>query len=241
MKYIIHLLHSGTQAEVNFDRDIPSIEYQYFQSTHSLTEHFDFLLNRPSPRLYHTHLPRHFLPGINEVRPKVIVVTRNPKDTLVSFYHHQRRSKTYGPFTGTWDEFVELHQPGLLRWGGLFENNMEWWGLRGQSNVLYVIYEQMKRDLEEVIWRVAKFCIRDPTEAEVYAIADLCSFEKMRNNPNTNHSGEANTGHFNFGVSPFMRKGVVGDWKEYFSPEQSRYVDAQCEEYRAMGLIYEYE
>ena len=37
----------------------------------------------------------------------------------------------------------------------------------------------------------------------------------------------------------FIRKGEVGDWVNYFSEEQSEYVDEQCKEYlEPMGIKY---
>ncbi len=43
-------------------------------------------------------------------------------------------------------------------------------------------------------------------------------------------------------VSPFMRSGTVGDWKNYFSAEQSAYVEDKCREFlEPHGLTFVYE
>ena len=43
-------------------------------------------------------------------------------------------------------------------------------------------------------------------------------------------------------VPSFLRKGVVGDWKNFLSPEQSAQIDSICaERLKDMGLEFEYE
>ena len=43
-------------------------------------------------------------------------------------------------------------------------------------------------------------------------------------------------------INPFSYgKGIVGDWKNYFSEEQSDFVDEKCREYlEPLGLKFEY-
>ena len=44
------------------------------------------------------------------------------------------------------------------------------------------------------------------------------------------------------GVSQFMRKGQVGDWKGYFTSEQSRAVDELYESrFKSVGLEFDFE
>ena len=43
-------------------------------------------------------------------------------------------------------------------------------------------------------------------------------------------------------ISPFMRKGIVGDWKNYFSEEQSNIVDEMGKErLKGLDLVFHYE
>ena len=44
------------------------------------------------------------------------------------------------------------------------------------------------------------------------------------------------------GATDFLHKGVVGDWKNFLSPEQSAQIDSICaERIKDMGLELEYE
>ena len=61
----------------------------------------------------------------------------------------------------------------------------------------------------------------------VQKIVHETSFKNMKENPLTNYSRVPGYRH---DISAFIRKGKVGDWKNYFSPEQAAYVDKLCKE-----------
>ena len=46
----------------------------------------------------------------------------------------------------------------------------------------------------------------------------------------------------NIAISPHLRKGTVGDWKNHFTQEQSDYVDQLCmKDINNSGLSFEFE
>ena len=58
----------------------------------------DFVKNLPTsvPRLIKTHLCYEMLPHqVKEKKPKLIYVTRNPRDTVVSFFNHWKVLEGY--------------------------------------------------------------------------------------------------------------------------------------------------
>lgn len=81
-------------------------EYNKSTKTISMLEYNDprDFDKHPSPRIMNTHLPFHHLPDdVRDKRLKVVFVQRNPKDVLVSHYHHAKRNPQ--PYPGNFNEF----------------------------------------------------------------------------------------------------------------------------------------
>lgn len=70
------------------------------------------------------HLPFRLTPWSDKA--KYIYVTRNPKDTCVSYYHHMKNIPGHG-FNGTFDQFFELFLSGKIDYGDYFDHVMEWY------------------------------------------------------------------------------------------------------------------
>ncbi|CAE8592221.1 unnamed protein product [Polarella glacialis] len=167
------------------------------------------------PRHVKWHHSAWLLPAEVVREGKVIYLMRNPKDTVVSWYHFQRMNKLYA-FQGTFDEFFELFLAHQVPYGSYWENVLSWWAVRQQPNVLFLTYEDLHQDLHGEVGKVANFLGRSLTPEQVNRIVEHSSFEQMRANPMTNASQMPKIE----GESDFMRKGKVGDWKNYFSAEQ---------------------
>lgn len=67
---------------------------------------FDRVEKLSAPRFIKTHLHYSLLPTAmkTETSPKMIYVARNPKDTCMSWFHHQRLMDGW---SGSLEEFVE--------------------------------------------------------------------------------------------------------------------------------------
>ena len=171
-----------------------------------------------------THLPARILNRhIDNKKIKVIVVIRNPKDTLVSLYHFYRMNWYLGNFPGTWDDFFELFRSKHMLMGDYFDWYDSWLPHLAKPNVLIVRYEEMVNETLEVIDRLCGFLCQTLTDTQKAVILDHTSFTNMSHNKMTNLS--LLSSQMNHEISPFMRKGQVGDWKKYFSQNQSDYVD----------------
>ena len=87
---------------------------------------------------------------------------------------------------------------------------------------------------------IAEFLGKDLSQETIDRIARQCSFGKMKRNPATNYSHRARAGAVKPNSNDFMRKGEVGDWKNYFTTEQNEAFDKQYEE-RMVGSGLEFE
>ena len=76
----------------------------------------------------------------------------------------------------------------------------------------------MKHDLAAQIHRMGAFLGKDLSPQAVAAIAEYGTFERMSANPFTNREGNL---RIDFSIVHPMRKGEVGDWKNYFTTEQT--------------------
>ncbi len=174
-----------------------------------------------APRHIKWHHSSPLLPAKVVDEGRIIYLLRNPKDTVVSWYHFQRMNTLYH-FTGGFDAFFDLFLRGETAYGCYMHNVLSWWRLRHRPNILLLTYEAMHADLGGVVSKVAAFLGKQLTAPQVATIVEHCAFEQMKANPATNAAQMPKVA----GESEFMRKGRVGDWRRYLSEEQSRRVDA---------------
>ncbi|XP_023573295.1 sulfotransferase 1C2 isoform X2 [Octodon degus] len=174
----------------------------------------------PSPRTLRTHLSTALLPpSFWEKRCKFLYVARNAKDCMVSYYHFQRMNKTL-PDPGTWEEYFESFVNGKVAWGSWFDHVKGWWNTRDRHQVLFLFYEDIKRDPKQEIRKVMQFMGKSLGEAVLDKIVRETSFEKMKANPMINRSTVSKS-IMDQSISTFMRKGTVGDWKNHFTVAQN--------------------
>ena len=172
---------------------------------------------------------------------KVLVALRNPKDTIVSYYHHERLIKLFS-FCGSFREYFDIFMDGLVAWGSYWEYTKEVWKRRNDPNVLIVFYEDMKKDLVGCIKKVAKFLETDIAEEQVELLKQHLSFESMKDNPAVNLEHLRPFGYNDIEGGKFMRKGEVGDWKNYFDDDMNRCIEeAVKEHFEGLGLSFVYE
>ncbi|XP_051928057.1 sulfotransferase 1C1-like [Hippocampus zosterae] len=179
------------------------------------------------PRVIKTHLPIQIVPvGFWEKKCKTIYVARNAKDTAVSFYYFQQMNLS-SPEPGSWESFIHKFMHGQL-WGSWYDHVKGYWEEREKRDILYLFYEDMKENPRREVERIMKYLDLSLSDDVISRIVELTTFKNMKENPTTNFSSFPSE-IYNQSISKFMRKGVVGDWKNHFTPEQSAAFDEDYE------------
>lgn len=157
---------------------------------------------------------------------------RNPKDVCVSYFHH---TKVLHDIEIDFQTFCELFLNDAVACGGLFDHYFDFWNRRHENNILVLRYEEMVSDTRGALKRIAEFMQKPLTEEGLTALEEFVSFKNMRANRACNADPllESINRHEYFketGIH-FIRKGKVGDWKNYMSPEIAARFDEYIEKH----------
>lgn len=171
-----------------------------------------------SPRPIKTHLSFDVMPWHRE--PRYVCVLRNPKDVCVSLYHHVRGFSRYYHFeNGSFDVFFEEFMKGNVDSGDYFDHLLSLWRRREESNVLLLTYEELKADPLPVVRRLVDHvrpCFPDDwKEPDLNQVIAMSSFDAMKSQCPDKWSSTRHEG-----TPAFIRKGAVGDWRNYLTAEQ---------------------
>jgi len=174
-----------------------------------------------SPRIIKTHLALEMLPcQVLEKRPKVIYVTRNPRDAVVSYFNHWRVMAGY---TGTLSNLVDAFIAGVAGYYSPFlQHVLSYWKHRHEEHLLFLTYEEMKSDLAGVVTRVANFLGKTLTPKQMADLVDHLSFDQMKANSAVNKDDVLESVRIKTGMEKgqFLRKGEVGDWRNHLTEAQ---------------------
>ena len=167
-----------------------------------------FADNIQGRRFFKSHLPFDFLPPKLLETCKVIYVSRNPKDAANSFYHWMPG------FNGTYESFMDMFLGGEHVYGNFFSHLLGGWKNIQNPNLKFIWFEDMKKDQMSIIRDLCTFLDHPLTEEQIVRLADHLKFDDMKKNPHCNP-----TAGVEWHGGDFMRKGEVGDWRNYFSQE----------------------
>uniref|UniRef100_A0A672ISI8 Sulfotransferase n=1 Tax=Salarias fasciatus TaxID=181472 RepID=A0A672ISI8_SALFA len=176
-----------------------------------------------SPRLIKTHLPVQFVPkSFWEQKSRIVYIARNAKDNVVSYFHFDRMNKAH-PEPGDWSSYLQRFKQGKMVFGSWYDHVSNWWKKKQTySNLHYMFFEDMVEDTGREIDKLCSFLGLTPSVEEKTRIVGEVHFDKMKNDEMANYSTISD---FDFKVSPFMRKGKVGDWKNHFTVAQNEEFD----------------
>lgn len=89
---------------------------------------------------------------------------------------------------------------------------------------------------------MADFVGRNLSEETIQIIAKHCSFDEMKNNTMVNRESLPVKDLFDMSETKFMRKGIIGDWKNHFNEQQSLLFDKTYNDrLKSLGLTLSYD
>jgi hypothetical protein len=164
---------------------------------------------------------------------------------VVSLWHFARRRQPDLSFSETFEAACE----GMTPSGPIWDHLLGYWNASKASpeTVLFLRYDEMLRDPVGNVKKLAQFVGQpfSPAEEEAGVVMDvvrLCSFDKLRNleinraGPSPSPSPSSSP----FPNDSYFRKGEVGDWVSYMTPDMARRLDKVVEEkLRGSGLSFE--
>ncbi|XP_030053673.1 sulfotransferase family cytosolic 2B member 1 [Microcaecilia unicolor] len=177
-----------------------------------------------NPRTFSSHLPIHLFPkSFFKSKAKVIYTVRHPKDVLVSFYYFSRMA-IYFKDPESFEQFLQDFFKGELLYGSWFDHVLGWTAMKDQVDLFIMTYEELIKDLRGSVVRICDFLGRKLDEAAINSVVENTTFKSMKDNSMANYSLSLK-GTLDQKKSPFMRKGISGDWKNHFTVEQSERFD----------------
>jgi hypothetical protein len=181
----------------------------------------EFVRTLTGPRVIKTHLPLSMLPPNLLDTCKVVFASRNPKDSCVSFFHHELMLPPHGlREDADFNKFAAMYRDGNCAYGDYFEHFKSNSEHIGHPNMLHFWFEDMKKDLSKVVKDLAAFLGKELSDDKVTTLVEHLQFDKMKNNDAVNHRPpkgsmpEEVRAKFNF-----IRKGQVGESKNFFTDE----------------------
>jgi hypothetical protein len=179
-----------------------------------------------SPRLVKTHLPLDYFPERWPEHGRVIHITRNPKDVCVSLFHELNNIYRHAPESPTavsdLATLVERFIDGQVPFGPYVDNVLSWRRFE-HPNLLKLTYESARLDTKTTLEAIVEFIGRPVAPGRIDEVVRTTEFEAMRksdvrfqiNHPDLREDSNA----------PFMRRGVVGGWRDTLTVDQSERID----------------
>ena len=178
------------------------------------------------------HAPDEICRGMEKYeRRPIVFLHREPRDTLISYFHHCRRR---GVWEGDLATFIRDPRNGLER---ILAFNLGWMEAHARfADFMAVAYEELRADPQGELCRIVRFLrcslVR---ERDIAAAVVDNSFERMKEREQSGELHERFGDRFTPGggsdESMIVRRGAVGGHAHELTAEDAAYCDALLERY----------
>jgi Sulfotransferase domain len=186
-------------------------------------------------RVIKTHLRCDEIPFVAQAR--YIAGVRDPKDVVVSGYHFFK-SLILGPLMPSVAHWVDYMMSPNFQ-GSWAEHLASYWAVRHEPNVLFLTYEEMRKDHAGAVAKLADFMGVALTGHELESVIHQSSFATMKEAGLKFDPGQ---------VLPWtrdrsmVRSGKSGGSSELLTPAQQRQIDDYCRaDLKRLGCDFPYD
>lgn len=193
-------------------------------------------------RIIKTHLPADAL--VYSPKAKYIYIARDGRDVVWSMYNHHANANQgwYEALNDTpgrvgppiekpptdirqyWRDWMD--KDGHPFWP-FWENIRAWWQLRTLPNILFIHFNDLKRDMSGEMRRIAQFLDIPIDETRWTDIQEYCSFDWMKKN--AARSVPLGGAFWDGGAEVFINKGTNGRWIDTLTAQDSAEYEARAE------------
>lgn len=200
MRFILANILAAGNLEIDFKNALDFIPDDSFSDLNRIAR----------PRLIKSHQ------AFNVDFPSVIYIVRDPRDAYVSYYHYLLKKLPAGM---TFSQFLRLPDLYPCRW---HTHVISWLDVPGVK--VLVKYEEMLTDCFGVMKRVlAALPHLNVSDASLCSAIEASSFDNMRK-AEVEKGRPFRTEQDRKTATPFVRKGIAGDWVNHFTPEDEEFL-----------------
>lgn len=157
---------------------------------------------------------------------KVLLLSRDVRDTLVSAYFHA--TKRIKVFEGTISEFIRSEQYGAIK---ILTFYRQWYEARGlPRDFLFLRYEDLHKTPDTTLMDVLTFLgVKQPPVDVIRSAIEYASFDNLKKAEAENRfsSNILSSTDGNDPQSAKVREGKVGKYSKYLNEEDVKYIDTQ--------------
>ncbi|CAA7055672.1 unnamed protein product [Microthlaspi erraticum] len=229
---------SNPLLKLNPHELVPFIEAEF-----PLYPQDDAVVDDKGNTLFSTHIPHGLLPeSIWKSGCKMVYIWRDPKDTFVSMWNFfQKERSDHGPLNSL-EESFDMFCQGLSLYGPYLDHVLSYWKAYQENpdKIMFLKYETIRADSLPYVKRLAEFMgygftAEEEEEGIVEKVVNLCSFETLKNLEANKEDIKAKKHREDipssfYPNSAYFRKGKVGDWQNYLTPEMAARIDGLMEE-----------